>query len=345
MYYNSKRSGRWIPLCLIITLVACLSGSGCGSREKTENGRTYRIGFLASEFSNVFMSTMQQSFIDHAEELGFTVYTEASSRDAEQQVNQLLSLISQKIDALVYRPNSMETAKPVIQTAAQYNIPLFLMDTTGTGEESAPLIQTDNTLIGVLAARELGERILARHPEGGQAAIISGYSYLSSHMDRTRGFKETLAREYPSVKLVAEGGFGREEEVRNIVEDWLAQYGKELHGIYCISDYLAEAILEAARAMGMSADTDDPSALVLISTDGNPNVIRLIREGHMAGTVSQNAVRIGTMTADVVYRSLVEKEDVPLVNYVPSMVITVENVDSPEVKEFGIWADTIQEEP
>ena len=322
----------------VLLLLLC----GCGpAAEQTENKT---IGFLASEFSNEFMIAMQQSFLDRAEGLGLEVKMEICNQNPEIQMNQVYDLIAQGVDALAIRPTDSASASALLEAANKSNIPVFLYDTRAEEGSAVSFITTDNYSVGSMAGEAVG-RLLREKKKGlpAKIAVVTGISELSSHADRLQGFLDTLSADYPEIEVVSALPARYAEDALNLVLDWLSLYGKELDGIYAVSDYLTTPVLEGIRFMGYTSSVESPEGLVVVGTDGNPDTIAAIRAGELSGTVSQNAMKIGAQTADILYQYLIGKEPVERVYYIPSLLITPDNVDSEEVKAFGLWADEYQE--
>ncbi|MDD6212764.1 MAG: sugar ABC transporter substrate-binding protein [Clostridiales bacterium] len=331
---------RWLWTLLVLLIILLCLGSRYGGREK--DGVT--VGLLASEFSNEFMIAMQSGFVDRAEELGFQVVMKISGSHTETQLNQLQDLLVQDVDALAIRVNNETGGRELLEAAAEANVPVFLYDTKPSTDKYVSLITTDNYEIGCIAARAMGERMEKKKQktEGGKIVVFSGSERLSTHSDRANGFLDTIAEEFPEIEVAEVCKTFRSEDTLDTAQDILSKYGEELDGVYLVTDYMTTVVLEAIERAGYEAWTEEKEGMIIIGTDGNPDMIQALREGRISGDVSQNAERLGADTAEIIARYLsgrsVEDE-----YQIPTMLITPENVDSPKVRRFGLWADSYEE--
>ena len=206
------------------------------------------------------------------------------------------------------------------------------------------MIATDNYAIGQIAAESMGQYLLEKRGEvEGKIAILSGNQANSSHTERVRGFREYIQNVYPEINIVAESSVLSKEKILDTTQDWMTIYGSELSGIYSVTDFNTVIAVEGIERQGYSTNWREENGIIVISTDGTPDSIALIRDHRLAGVVSQNAVKIGEKSAEIVEQYLAEKKQVDSFYYIPSMLITSENIDSEAVQSFGLWADWYQE--
>ena len=82
--------------------------------------------------------------------------------------------------------------------------------------------------------------------------------------------------------------------------------------------------------------------MILIGIDGNPEGIQAIRDGRIDATISQNPITMGDKTIQMVY-DYVKNGTVPeSETESPQILINKANIDSAEVKAFGLWADELK---
>ncbi len=317
---------------------------GCSYTTSSISSEEITVGFMAAEFSNEFMIAMQQGFLDRMESLGLEVKMLLCNVDPAVQISQEEDLIVQGVDALVIRPADSEIAETLIDIAEQNQIPVFLYDSYIQKENVVSVIATDNYAIGQIAAESMGQYLLEKRGEAkGKIAILSDNQASSSHTERVRGFREYIQNVYPEINIVAESSVLSEEKILDTTQYWMTIYGSELSGIYSVTDFYTVIAVEGIERQGYSTNWREENGIIVISTDGTPDSIALIRDHRLAGVVSQNAVKIGEKSAEIVEQYLAEKKQVDSFYYIPSMLITSENIDSEAVQSFGLWADWYQE--
>ncbi len=317
---------------------------GCSYTTSSISSEEITVGFMAAEFSNEFMISIQQGFLDRMEFFGLEAKMLLCNVDPALQISQEEDLIVQGVDALVIRPADSEIAETLIEIAEQNQIPVFLYDCYIQEENVVSVITTDNYAIGQIAAESMGQYLLEKRGEAeGKIAILSGNQANSSHTERVRGFREYIQNVYPEIDIVAESSVLSEEKILDTTQDWMTIYGSELSGIYSVTDFNTVIAVEGIESQGYSTNWREENGIIVISTDGTPDSIALIRDHRLAGVVSQNAVKIGEKSAEIVEQYLTEKKQVNSFYYIPSMLITSENIDSEAVQSFGLWADWYRE--
>lgn len=117
-----------------------------------------------------------------------------------EQIGGLETLIAQEPDALVILPHEGQALTEISTRAMNAGIPVVNLDRIF----ASPLayrcwIGGDNYGMGVSAAHYIGQQL----PDGGRVVEIQGIASLELTQQRSAGFADTLAQNYPNIQVVA----------------------------------------------------------------------------------------------------------------------------------------------
>lgn len=334
-----RRTGIWI-----LIFVFMVGYSAVRRQKDTEEASGITIGLLVSTPSNDFMRALQDGAEAAARKHGAQLYVE-TAYNLEIQLSQVRSVLARGVDALVIWPYDGDAVASVIEEANEQNVPVFTFDVKAKGCDVTGQISTDNHMIGETAAHTMAGFLYQKNGAyQGKIALLSGPFRMTSHQDRVEAFMQVMETEYPEIQILVQKRMEGSEKVIDVVSTWAGMYGGQLDGIYCASDYLTASVLTALRQKNQLFPVGDPDHLILLGTDAFPAVVEAIRENLVDGVVAQNAVQIGREAMEAAWEYLEEGQLPEKQRYIPLMVITTENIDSEEVKEFGIWSDEYRKE-
>jgi ribose transport system substrate-binding protein len=129
------------------------------------NVHDVRVGFAQQQLQAPYFAAMQVRAEQIAKEQGFTLLFQSANKDPVIQMNQMQSMLSQGIDALVVNATSVKGQKEMMTQIAS-KVPVIYIDTSvpGTGMTS---VQSDNLTIG----RESGKITAKRFLDAGKNSI------------------------------------------------------------------------------------------------------------------------------------------------------------------------------
>jgi ribose transport system substrate-binding protein len=87
---------------------------------------------------------------------------------------------------------------------------------------------------------------------------------------------------------------------------------------------------------------DDPKHIIVIGIDGTAHALTAIRKGQMDATLSQNPLTMASQSVKYVDQYFNgDKTSIPKHEFWPHILLTKENIDSDEVKNYGLWAEEV----
>ena len=290
------------------------------------------VGIIVRTMVNdPFQVIMAETAAKRAEELGLNplIYAATGHGSVQEQQAIVEDLIQQKVVGILLAPLDTEALKMAMEEADAAGIPVVLFDSNPI--EGAPFVTaigTDNTAAASLAADYLIEKF------GGKAKVaqIEGEPGAQNALFRVKGFQDRL-KEEPGMEMVASqtGNWttaGAMQAMENII-----QAHPDLDAVFSSSDTMAVGVVEALSVAGKLGE------ITLVTFDGMPEGLNLIKQGVNDGDVAQFPTKMGQMGIDVLAQLISgEKtaEDFP--KYIDSgaELITAETADAFLLDTFGI---------
>jgi ribose transport system substrate-binding protein len=243
------------------------------------------------------------------------------------QVTLVQQVLEMGVEAVSISLLQTQAIVPIVKIANTRHVPVFIHNSL------TPLPDGDvMAYVGYdqwRGAAKLGEytcRLLAKKynttPEKaiGKVFILLGIDGFHVHR-RTEGFKAGLA-ECPSVQVVgAQTADWDREEGANVATAALQQT-PDIDVFYGNSDEMGIGAALAAEKLGMTINKD----FFVVSIDGNPPTLDLIKQGRYTATLGVDPTRMGQTVIDAMNQVLGGKS-VPQYILTPSTVVDASNID------------------
>ena len=186
-------------IALLLVLVMAIGMVACGGGEgKKDDG--FKVAISLAEY-NEWNKLYEAVIKEKCDEWGWTYEIFDSKQDANTQIDQVRSIISQGFDAMTIQACDMAALAPVVGEAAAAGI--IVVDHYGFTNEQVATDSIYQVLFGQKEAGKLqAEEYIKAAGETGKVAIIAGLTGADNAMARTAGFEEVLAK-YPNIEIVA----------------------------------------------------------------------------------------------------------------------------------------------
>ncbi|HEY4549464.1 MAG TPA: sugar ABC transporter substrate-binding protein, partial [Bacillus sp. (in: firmicutes)] len=201
----------------------------------------------------------------------------------EEQMDILKDVLKEKPDVLVVSPINSEV-NPILDEFVKRNIPILLMNADDSWEKKKAYIGTDNFDLG----KKAGILLASQLQPGDQVALLGRQT--SVEEERIKGAKISL--DTVGIKVVTEkvdlpitDSSAVEEEMNAILQEH-----PDLKGVVTSSDYVAIPALKVTREHGLE--------IPVTGTDGLTEMLTLIKEGTLTGTVAQNPYDMGYLSIE-----------------------------------------------
>ncbi|MBI3210310.1 MAG: substrate-binding domain-containing protein [Candidatus Solibacter usitatus] len=302
-------------LCLfLIAATACSSGP-----------KKRQIAVIPKATSHVFWVTVQAGALAAGQELGVEVLWNGapSETDYSRQIQIIDSMVARRVNGIAVAAAERKAIVQSVERAVASGIPVTVFDSGLDSDKYMTFLATNNYEGGVLAARELARQI----GNTGDVALLMHMPGSQSTMDREKGFEDTLAKEFPKMKIAArQYGQSDRAKARAAAENFLAG-NPGLKGIFSSSEPSSIGASLAVKARGLE------SKVTVVAFDSSETLIEGMKDKSVDAMVVQDPFRMGFEAV----RTLVDKLDgktPPKRIDLSAKVIRAEDLDKPGVKQL-----------
>lgn len=303
---------------LLVVVVSCVV-MGAGPFEGNPKEEYYMITFASGiEYWKGCFAGMQ----DAAELLGVKpIYTGAPQADVNQQVTVLEQVIAKRPAGIAVTCSNPDGLRTPIDRAIEAGIPVVTFDADSPLSKRYCYLGTGNYNAGAMAARYLAE-LMGRK---GEVAISTVTGQLN-HEERKAGFIETLANEYPNVKVVNVGNDNNDQTRAATLVAGFLQAHPNLSGLFCTDALGGVGAATAVR------EANKVGKVRIVSFDTDKGTLDLIKEGIIEASIAQGTWNMGYWSMMMLYNvrhnlvKPVESWQTKGINPLPGVVDTGTNV-------------------
>lgn len=191
----------------------------------------------------------------------------------------------EKPDVLIVAPIDSSVIPILDKYTEKKKIPVLLVDQDETWKNKTSYIGTDNVELGKKAGSLLASHL---HP-GNKVAIIGGDLSISVFRERVNGAKKALKD--AGIIIAAEkvgipdDGRTAKKEMEKILKDH-----PDIKGVITTHDLIALQVAAVLKEQGLT--------IPVIGADGIPDMLKLIEDGTISGTVAQNPYDMGYLSVE-----------------------------------------------
>jgi ribose transport system substrate-binding protein len=252
------------------------------------------IALISKGFQHQFWQAVKLG----AERAGkdFDVRVTFEGPDGEGAVDRQLDMISTALSkhpaALGIAAIDSNATVPLLQQAKAAGIPVIAFDSGVASDIPITSCSTDNLASAALAADKLAALI----GDAGRVAIVSFDQTSQTGIERRDGFVKQIKEKHPKIEIVAvEYGGGDQLKSAEITKT-LLQAHSDLKAIFGTNEGAAIGVAIGKREAG--------SKIVVVGYDSGKAQIDAIKDGTIAGAITQNPVGIGYKTVEAAVKSL-----------------------------------------
>jgi ribose transport system substrate-binding protein len=256
-----------------------------------------KIGLIPCTMGSEYHSTVANSAVARAKELGLTAEIFDPQAKAEQQISAIENFVSAGAKVIVICVLDPAVAKPALQAAADAGV--FIVQTSGRESAINGIgISIEDADLGCANGELAAEAI--KTVLGGKATVaILDYPDLPNVVIRADNIEKCLKANAPDATIVGRFKGGTTDLGQSSMENAL-QAHPEINVIASINDagaYGAMTALEAAKK--------DPAKTIIVGIDAEAHAKELIGAGGMYyGTIDTNPSMTGVMAIDAAVKLL-----------------------------------------
>lgn len=278
------------------------NGDDTGAESGAEGADGAEIALISKGFQHQFWQAVEQGAQEAADEFGVSITFEGPDSESEvaQQMDQLQAAMDRNPDALGFAALDSQAAAPFMEDADGRGIPVIAFDSGVDSDVPLTTAATDN----LAAAAEAAEHMVELIGGEGEVAVIVHDQTSVTGVDRRDGFVNYIEENAPDVEIVdVQYGGGDHLESANLATAIL-QANPNLDGFFGANEGSAIGIINAVEQLDMQGD------VTVVGFDSGQAQIDAIRNGTMAGAITQNPIGIGYETVKAAVDAL-NGEEVP----------------------------------
>jgi len=325
-----------------VAVALCLA-AWCGAVRAETHTVGYSVATLANPFFQGMTRGVQDGIKAHPD---LKLLNTSANGDANTQANQVLDLINQHVSALILNPISADAIVPVVRQANKRGIPVFTLDRgAACGDCQVNFLETDNVALGREGADYIAEQLKQRYGAvKGNVVDLEGLLGTTAGDAREQGFAAEftkLQQANPGLKLIARQAADFDADKGFNIMTQLLAANSQVDAVFNGNDDNAVGAMRAIKQANRFKPIGDPGHIVIVGIDGTEQALTAIRSGQMDATLSQNPLTMAAQSVAYVEQYLHGDKDIPRHQYWPHILVTKANIESAEVKKYGLWGDEV----
>lgn len=279
------------------------------------------VPLISKGFQHQFWQAVKAGADKAAAEFGVTVTFEGPDTEAQvdRQIDMLAAALAKNPQAIGFAALDSQAAIPLLRKAQEAGIPVIAFDSGVDSDIPVATASTDNLAAAGLAADKMAELIGGE----GKVALVVHDQTSRTGIDRRDGFVNRVEEAYPNIEIVTVQYGGGDHLQSTEITKSILQANPDLKGIFGANEGSAIGVVNGARELGK---TD----LVIIGYDSGAQQKQAIRDGLMAGAITQNPVGIGYETVAAAVKAI-KGEEVPAAIDTGFYWYDKSNIDDPEI--------------
>jgi ribose transport system substrate-binding protein len=271
----------------ILLVVALWAGAGCekdSDTAETPGVPRHVIAVIPKLTNTVYWQSVLAGAQEAGKDYGYEIIWDGPDRETNYaaQIQIVNAAISRHVEGVVIAPVDRTQLVPSVEQLASLNIPCAIIDSGLDSVHFLCIASTDNYEAGVLAARQMGQLL------GGKGNVIVVRHIAGSHaaVKRLNGFTETIAKEFPDIKIVdSQSGQDQAFIAKNVTEDMLHRH-PDVQGLFACNVDLSVGALEALQELKR---TD----VKMVAFDPSQSLLDGLRSGEVAAIIVQDPYKMG----------------------------------------------------
>jgi ribose transport system substrate-binding protein len=292
---NMRKAGALLLAAAVsLSLTACGEDGGAGG-----GGDQPYIAIVSKGFQHQFWQAVKQGAEEEAAKQGarVTFVGPPTEQDVEEQMNMLSNDLAKNPQALGFAALDSQAAEGAMQQAKSQNIPVVAFDSGVDSDVPVTTVATDNKAAAAEAAKHMAELV----GDEGKVAMVVHDQTSRSGIDRRDGFKEWMAKNAPGITVLdPQYGGGDQAESANITKSIISS-NPDLKGIYASNEGSAIGVIKGVEESGASD-------IQLVGFDSGKAQIDAIKDGAMAGAVTQDPINMGRELVKAAMKAIDGKE-------------------------------------
>jgi ribose transport system substrate-binding protein len=286
-----KRIALVSALCVLAAGQVAFAAPG---KTGSSNQAVY-IPLISKGFQHQFWQAVKSGAEKAAKDYNVVITFEGPESETmvDKQIDMLSAVIAKKPAAIGLAALDSQAVAPLLAKAKKAGIPVIGFDSGVASDIPVTTAATDNYNAAVLAADKMASLIGG----SGEVAVVAADQTGKSNVDRRDGFVNRIKEKYPNIKVV-DVQYAPDQLSATDVTKAIIQSRKNLKGIFGANEGCAIGVANAVSEM------KKVGSLVVIGYDSGKLQMDAIRNGVMAGAITQNPIGMGYKTVEAAVKAL-----------------------------------------
>lgn len=303
---------------LAIGLVAC--GSNNEKADEPAADEVY-IPVVALGYGHQFWQAVKQGADEAAADYGVTITFEGPEEETmvDKQVDMIKTALAKNPVAIAVAAIDIEAVRSDIEAAKDKGVKVVGFD-AGVGDLAEATAATDSYSAGALAA-EHAARLLDNE---GKVGIVGHSQTVVDAVARVDGFKETVEKDYPGLEIV-DIQYGDGDHLKSAeVAKGMMQANPDIDLIYTSNEGACVGTYNGLKEAGLIGE------VMIVGFDSSAALKEAIRNGEIAGAITQDPVKMGYLTVESAYK-LYKGEEVDEIIDTGAAWYDADNMEDPDI--------------
>src|SRR5699024_1229382 len=199
-------------------------------------------------------------------------------------------------------------------------------------------VRSDNIEMAEAAAQSIVDELEDKYGEPkGNIVNLQGLMTSTPGQERDEGFKNIIEK-YPDIDVIATqaADFKQDKGYEKMLSIIQGNRDKKIDAVFSGNDENALGALKAMSEQDLLKPVGDTDHIMITGIDGSSQALESIEKGEMDITVSQHPIQSAEATVQLAVEAIYN-QNVPKDVRWPFKVIHEDNIDSDEIREYGLW--------
>ncbi len=302
---------------LTIALIAALALLGACNRSTKK-----RIGVVPKAVAHLFWQTVHAGAVAAAREGDVEIEWKGPPQETDfsRQIEIVDSMINARVDGIVLAPTEATSLVTVVERAAELGILVTIFDSGINTDRYVSFVATNNYEAGVLAAKKMGEILEGK----GDIVMVKIVPGSASTGQREQGFQETISKEFPGIRIVAEQFCMSDRAKALAVTENMLTAHPNLNAIFAAAEPATVGAGQAVKSRGLAGKVK------MVGFDFSETIEKDLTAGVIDALVVQDPFNIGYTAVKTILAKLNGETPEKRIDS-PARVVTAADLSDPEV--------------
>ena len=307
---------RKLCLFLVVLAASALGTGACNRSDRT------RIGVVPKAVAHVFWQSVHAGAVAAGREADVDIEWKGppTETDFSRQIEIVDAMINARVDGIVIAPTEATALVTVVERAAKEGIPVAIFDSGINTESYVSFVATNNYDAGVLAARQLAELLDSK----GRIVVVKMVPGSASTTQREKGFEETLSRDFPEIRILAEQYCMSDRARALAVSENMLTAHPDVNGLFASAEPGTIGAAKALRSRGLS------DKVWMVGFDFSDTIEKDLKDGVVDALVVQDPFNIGYAAVKTIVAKLNGETPEKRINS-PATIVTADNLSDPNI--------------